>query len=498
MPGARWRGDAPARPGPVPQARKRRLPVMNGPSAQCIARALRAAALALAAGAACPAPANAEERERRWFDFLSDLLERPEGAPLEVPLRKRGREETPPPSEAEGDAPDAPPAAANPPTPSPPAEPPAAANPPTPSPPAEPPAAANPPTPSSPAEPPAAANPPTPPSAEPPAAANPPPPSPPAVPPAAANPPPPSPPAGPPAAANPPPPPSPSAELPARIEGAGLAQVARAVEDLVAEIALLREAPGDGAPVPDAEPLEDRAPVHLYVKTLEVLAKVTHAQRRLGVPAGPAMRIPFRPIDAPDVLRLVEHALGEVRRVKAHVGVERGIAPAAPGLAGAPPALHRRLAHASHLLDALRGGPLTSADVHRHALGALDEVALVAERFGVAVAREPPPAQAETTPVEVAQQLLRAAFKTVNLQRRLDMDASRAPAVYLERADPARNYDLVNGLLAELARIKWHLGIDAAPPERPAPPPGAGAEEAFAVARSIVAHLDRLSEAAAR
>ena len=286
--------------------------------------------------------------------------------------------------------------------------------------------------------------------------------------------------------------------LPARIEGAGLAQVARAVEDLVAEIALLREAPGDDAPVSDAEPLEERAPVHLYVKTLEVLAKVTHAQRRLGVPAGPAVRIPSRPIDAPDVLRLVEHALGEVRRVKAHTGVERAIAPAAPGLAGAPPALHRRLAHASFLLDALRGGPLTSADVHRHALGALDEVALVAERFGVAVTHEPPPAQAETTPVEVAQQLLRAAFKAVNLQRRLDMDASRAPAVHLERADPARNYDLVNGLLAEIARIKWHLGIDAAPPERPAPPPGAGAAEAFAVARSIVAHLDRLSEAAAR
>ena len=396
---------------------------MNGRSAGYIARALRAGALALATGVACPAPVVAEEREGRWFDFLTDLLKRPEGAPLEVPLRKkRGRPEAPLAHEAEGGTPGEPP----------PSEAEADA-------PAEPPPAANPPQPS----------------------------------------------------------PAPPAELPARTEGAGLAQVARAVEELVAEIALLREAPGDDAPVPDAEPLDDRAPVHLYVKTLEVLAKVTHAQRRLGVPAGATVPIPFKPIDAPDVLGLVAHALGEVRRVKAHVGVERDIAPAAPESAGAPSALYRRLAHASFLLDALRGGPLTSADVHRHALGALDEVALIAERLGVAVTFEPAPAQAGKTPVEVAQQLLRAAFRAVDLQRRLDMDASRAPAVGLEGAGPAQNYDLVNLLLAELARIKWHLGIDAAPPERPAPPPGAGADEAFAVAQSIVAHLDRLSDAAA-
>ncbi len=405
--------------------------------ARRVSVALRAGALALLASAACTAPVGADDGEGGWFDFLSDLLERPEGAPLEVPLRKkRGRPEAPPAHEAEGGTPGEPPAYE--------AEGGAPGEPPAPVAEAD-----------APAEPPPAANPTQ-------------------------------------------PPPSPPAELPPRLEGAGLAHVARAAEDLVAEIALLREATGDDAPVPNAEPLDDRAPVHLYVKALEVLAKVTHAQRRLGVPAGETVRIPFETIDAPDVLGLVEHALGEVRRVKAHAGVERDIAPAAPESAGAPSALYRRLGHASFLLDALRGGPLTSADVHRHALGALDEVALIAGRLGVSVALEPPPAPTGKTPVEVAQQLLRAAFKAVNLQRRLDMDASRAPAVRLEGADPARNYDLVNLLLAELARVKWHLGIDASPPERPVPPAGAGAGDAFAVAQSMVAQLDRLSEAAAQ
>ena len=375
--------------------------------ARRVSAALRAGALALLASAVCTVPVGADDSKGGWFDFLSNLLERPEGAPLVVPLRKRrGHPEAPLAHEAERSTPGEPPA----------------------------------------------------PVAEADASAEPPP------------------------AANPPqPPPSPPTELPPRLEGAGLAHVARAVEDLVGEIALLRETTGEDAPVPDAEPLNDRAPVHLYVKTLEVLAKVTHAQRRLGVPAGATVRIPVKTIDAPDVLVLVEHALGEVRRIKAHAGVERDIAPAAPESAGAPSALYRRLAHASYLLDALRGGPLTSADVHRHALGALDEVALIAGRLGVSVALEPPPAQAGKTPVEVAQQLLRAAFKAVNLQRRLDMDASRAPAVRLEGAGPAQNYDQVNLLLAELARIKWHLGIDAAPPERPTPPASAGAGDAFAV-----------------
>ena len=470
--------------------------------ARRVSLALRAGALALLASAACTAPVGADDGEGGWFDFFSDLLKRPEGTPLEVPLRKkRERPEAPPAPvaeggtsgespvhEAEGGTPGESPvreAEGGTPGESPapvaegstPGEPPAPVaerstlgEPPVPE--AERSTLGEPSVPvaegGTPGEPPA-------PVAEADASAE---------PPSAANP--------------PPPPPSPPAELPPRLEGAGLAHVARAVEDLVAEIALLREATGDDAPVPAAEPLDDRAPVHLYVKALEVLGKVTHVQRRLGVPAGATVRIPFRPIDAPDVLGLVEHALGEVRRVKARAGVERAIAPAAPESAGAPSALYRRLAHASFLLDALRGGPLTSADVHRHALGALDEVALIGERLGVPVGLDPPPAQAGKTPVEVAQQLLRAAFKAVNLQRRLDMEASPAPVVRLDRADPALNYDLLNGLLAELARIKWHLGIDAAPPERPASPAGAGAGDAFAVAQSMVAQLDRLSKAAAR
>ena len=384
-----------------------------------IARRLGACLLALAAGVAClPAAHAAEDDGRGWFDAVVDFLTRPEGAPVEVPLRKQAGPGAP------EEAPDAaPPDAVRPEAP-------------------ETETGDTAPTSSAPA-------------------------------------------------------PAP----PERLEGATLADVHRAVEGLVADIVLLRAASGADETLPEAPLLEDRAPVHVYVKTLEVWGKVAQAQRRLGLPAGAVGRIPPEPVDAPGLLVAVEHVRAALAAVAAHAGVEPGAvpAPAAPASAPTPSALYRRLAHASGLLDALAGGPLTSGDVHRQAQAALGEVAAIAAALGVEVepAREPPPAQAAKRPLDVAQQLLRALYKAVHLQARLHMDASRVPGLSLERASPAGNHDLLNQLRAELARIAWHLGVAGAPPERPAPAAeGAGADAAFAAAQAIVRTLDRLADAA--
>ena len=382
-----------------------------------IARRLGAGVLALAAGAACVPAAHADEEDGRgWFDAVVDFLTRPEGAPVEVPLRKQAEPEpgAPPPGAAPDTAPpDATPAPA------------------------------------------------------------------------------------PETAPEKPPPPAPSPALPERIEGATLADVHRAVEGLVADILLLRAASGaDDAP-PQAPLLEDRAPVHVYVKTLEVWGKVAQTQRRAGLPEGVVGRIPLKPVGAPDLLVAVAHTRAVLATVAAHAGVESGAVPAAvPAAAPAPSALYRRLAHASGLLDALAGGPLASDDVHRHALAALDEVAAIAGALGVALDPEPPPVKEPKRPLDVAQQLLRALSKAVHLQARLHMDASRVPSLSLDRASPPGNHDLLNQLHAELARIRWHLGIAEARPARPVPPAGAGAGGAFAAVQQIVRTLDRLADAA--
>ena len=379
-----------------------------------IARRLGAGVLALAAGAACPPSAHAAEEDGRgWFDAVVDFLTRPEGAPVEVPLRKQAGPEAPPPEAAPPDTAQAP----------------------------ETETGDTAPTSSAPA---------------------------------------------------------PAPASPERLEGAILADVRRAVEGLVADILLLRAASGaDDAP-PEAPLLEDRAPVHVYVKTLEVWGKAARAQRRLELPADAVGRIPPEPVDAPGLLGAVEHVRAALAAVAAHAGVEPGAVPAAaePGAAPTPSALYRRLAHASGLLDALAGGPLSSGDVHRQALAALGEVAAIAGALGVTLDPEPLPVKGPKRPLDVAQQLLRALYKAVNLQARLHMDASRVPSLSLERASPAGNHDLLNLLRAELARIAWHLGVAEAPPERPAPAQGAGADAAFAAAQAIVRTLDRLAEAA--
>ena len=443
------------------------------------ARSLGAGVLVLLASATCPIPASAEEDDRGWFGVITDLLKRPEGAPVDVPLRKSGRSESPAPAAApdalreENEAPPPPPSSTAQ-TPAP--EPSPAAQAPEPAPPVQTTEAqtAEPAIESQASEPASAPQTIETQTPEPTSVAQTPEPSP----------------------VVQPPEPSAPATLPARVEGAELAHVDRAVRDLAAEVRLLRDALGARDTPHEAAPLEDRTPVHLYVKTLEVIAKVTASQRRLGVSPGGTVQAPFKDIDAADVLVNVEHARNELARLTTHAGVERAIVPAALEPAPAPSLVYKRLADASFLLDALRGGPLTGADVYHHSASALGDVALIAAKLGAAAGRAPPRAQAARTPIAVAQLLLRATYKAVSLQTRLGMDASIAPAVSLAHATPGHAYDMTNLLLAELARIKLHLGVDEARPEFPEPPAEPGLDHAFAVVQLIVSNLDAASQAA--
>ena len=379
---------------------------MRSHSRRRIARLPRAGILALLVSTTCLSPVSADDEEGGWFDFIADLLKRPEGAPVDVPLRKQDDSE-PPPSSVDSSA-----------------------------------------------------------SREE-------------------------------LETEPPPTPSPPAEMPVRLEGADLSHVYRAIRDLTAEIGILREELDAHDSPPEAELLADRAPVHIYVKTLEVLAKVTQTQRRLGIPAGRVVRIPFKEIDAADILVNVEHVLNEIERIKTRTGVEREIVPAALESVYAPSLLYRSLADASFLLDALSGQPLTPVDVYRHASSALDDVALIAEKLEVPVELELLPQEGTKASIDVAQQLLRAMYKVVNLQTRLHMEASRVPAMNLVGVSLAENYEMINLLLAEMARIKLHLGIDEVRQARPGPPAGTGLDEVFAVVQLIVRNLDELSRAAA-
>ena len=292
-------------------------------------------------------------------------------------------------------------------------------------------------------------------------------------------------------------PPASPAEVAGRRAAAEPSDAYSAVRDLIGEITVLREELGARDHPPEAELIEARAPVHVYAKTREVLAKVTDVQRRLGVPVGVVGRMPLEKIDAADVLANIRYTLDELRKIKTHMGIARQIVPTPPGPGTTASIIYKGLADASFLLDAVRGHPLTPDDVHRNAMAVLDEIVIIVTRFDVAPELQPEVVEGEKKQIDVARQILRATYKVINLQSRLDMEASIVPATSLVRVTPSETYDAINVLLAELVRVKLHLGIDIAPDPRPDPPTGRSSNDCFAVAALIVRNLNKVSRAIA-
>ena len=91
--------------------------------------------------------------------------------------------------------------------------------------------------------------------------------------------------------------------------------------------------------------------------------------------------------------------------------------------------------------------------------------------------------------------MLRATFKTINLETRLGMDASGVPTVSLVRVTPAEVFEATGILLAEMVRIKAHLGITLPRNDRP-DARNKRPTDVFAEVLLIIRNLDILARAA--
>ena len=282
---------------------------------------------------------------------------------------------------------------------------------------------------------------------------------------------------------------------------ATLGDVDAAVRDAIAEIALLRAATGV-APAPARERAaarEDVTPAHVHARAIEVLAKTARSARRLGMVAAHASRPPVTGFAPDDLHRAARAIVGELRRIKRQLVVEAAIEPAGAGAGATPPSLDAELAHASALLDALVGRPPSLNDVMGCVARIHDELRAVAAALGTALpgAAPVPAAAAQRAPAQVAQQLLRAAYKAIALQTALGMEASGVPAVALEGATPGDALEAATALLGEVLRIRAHLGAGPlSPAARPEPGSGAPAADVYAAARLAVAHLDAMMRSA--
>ena len=271
--------------------------------------------------------------------------------------------------------------------------------------------------------------------------------------------------------------------------------VYQATLDLVAEIEILREAMGILDYPAEAEPQEDRSPIHVYAKSLEVMEKLSRAQRRLGMLPVKVGQIPVKVVVPKDVFASVETLILELRRMKAQLVIEDEIDPA-PFVGGKTPSLvYKNLGDASFLLDGLVGRPISPSDVFTQVMYIHDEMELVAAKLKVALELEPPVVEGRKRPKDVAQQVLRATFKIINLQTRLGMDASGVPNLTLVRVTPAEVYEATNVLLAEMVRIKHQLNINLPRDDR-RDARNKRPKDVFAQMLLVIRNLDILSKAA--
>ena len=209
----------------------------------------------------------------------------------------------------------------------------------------------------------------------------------------------------------------------------------------------------------------------------------------------PIGQIPVKKIVPKDVYRSVQNSVAEVRRMKAQLVIEDPIDPA-PFMGGKTPSVvYQHLGDASFLLDGLVGHPTDPNDVHTHLVYLHDEMELIAAKLKVALELEPPAVNGRKRMKEVAQQVLRATFKVINLQTRLGMDASGVPQLTLVRVSPAEVFEATNILLAEMVRIKAHLDIDL-PRVEHAPSRNKKPRDVFAQTLLLIKNLDALARAA--
>ena len=284
---------------------------------------------------------------------------------------------------------------------------------------------------------------------------------------------------------------NPTTETPSDVRGP--ADIRLGVEELIAEIQLLRDEFGLYDYPPSAVPQADRQPIHMYFKSLVILTKVRRVQERFGVHPAPVGQLPPREIRWSDIADHVADLLTELRRLKKELVIDRELDPLPLVGDASPQLIYTSLSDASLLLDGLVGEPAGSADVCRSLTHAMTALSQLAVRLSVPVDRELPIVDTPKKPSDVAPLILRGIYKAISLQLRIGLDGSAPPSIKLVRITPTENLDLANVLLAEIARINVHMKVDGSP-ATPMESTGTTPAEALALAVGIARNLTRVAQ----
>jgi len=267
-------------------------------------------------------------------------------------------------------------------------------------------------------------------------------------------------------------------------------------QQIIEEIYILRDTIGltDTPLEPDEQ--KSKSPIHVYTKGLELLEKVSRAERKLGMAPAEVGELPLKKITPTDVAILADSILLELGKMKQQLAID-GKAPKIKFVGGKTPShVYTNMWRASYMMDGLTG-KLTPNDVFRNVQYIQDEMELIATNMNVELDLESTKADSRKSPKDVAQQGMLALYKIAALQRRLGMDSTGVPSFTLVRITPSDVYDITNMLLAEVLRIKIFLEIPLPRGSHPALI-GKTPTDVYAEMKLVADNMNKLTKAATK
>ncbi|MCG8426387.1 MAG: hypothetical protein MI754_03410 [Chromatiales bacterium] len=244
--------------------------------------------------------------------------------------------------------------------------------------------------------------------------------------------------------------------------------VYQASQQLINDIKLIREHSNvtTSAKVPGLQ--THKLPLHAYTKSLEVRAKVGRLQKKHNLPAITAAEIPLKKLTPGDVLESIEVLLAETDKIKQALNINQ-LAPSVPFEPGKTSSnVYENLWAASYLLDDLVG-PINPNLVFRNVQYALNEVAIIANKLNIALPDKPPARQSDIKPKHPNIAGFKNLYRIARVERKLDIAPVRVSNFPEGKIAPADVYDTTNNILAELIRLKVHMGATAQRSSLPVP-----------------------------
>ncbi|RDH81460.1 MAG: hypothetical protein DIZ80_15370 [endosymbiont of Galathealinum brachiosum] len=202
----------------------------------------------------------------------------------------------------------------------------------------------------------------------------------------------------------------------------------------------------------------NKKPLHVYAKSLEILEKIHDAEVSMGLAAVKVEPIPLKVITPEDVFQQAELILEELRKIQNSKNVGQSEEVAQLVLGKTPSDVYQNFWKASFMLDGL-APKISPDDVYQRSVLILKNLELLANKHSISLETEVNTNPDETTPYQVNLQAYLNLHKFTYLEKKYGLNAFRVPEYPQGEINPSDVYDAINMMMAELAYVKRHHKI---------------------------------------